>query len=132
MSEYNVDDAFCTSPEYFKAIATTHRFIRDILSTNDENYNNHTSKKAMIALLNKYKEANERVHLYSIIRLTVVAALNLDIVKNNGKEMILVYKLYRFLLENLISDKNMIDYVYNIYNINLLPTEQSTSSIEQY
>ena len=132
MSEYNVDDAFCTTPEYFKAIATTHRFIRDILSTNDENYNNHTSKKAMIALLNKYKEANERVHLYSIIRLTVVAALNLDIVNNNGKEMNLVDKLYRFLLENLISDKNMIDYVYNIYNINLLPTEQSTSSIEQY
>ena len=43
MSEYNVDDAFCTSPEYFKAIATTHRFIRDILSTNDENYKSYVN-----------------------------------------------------------------------------------------
>lgn len=114
MSEYNVDNVFCTSPEYFKAMSCTHRFIRDILSNDKEN-DNITSKKSMIALLNKYKEANERVHLYSIIRLTVVAALNLDIVNNNGKEMNLVDKLYRFLLENLNNDKNMIDYVYNIY-----------------
>ena len=73
---YSVDKTFCQSPEYFAAMATTHRFMKDVLMK-AENMIHEQSENAMLALLSKY--INEPVLLYSILRLATVTAMNINI-----------------------------------------------------
>ena len=111
-----VDKEFCKSPEYFKAVATTHRFMRDVLIKDNKKVS-ISSKSAMTDLINTYK--NDSNKLYSILRVAIVTAMNIDIqyVDLDSKETNICNKLYKFLNDELPNNISMIDAVYKLYDI---------------
>ena len=102
--KYTVDKVFCTTPEYFKAMATIHEFLRDVIvnnttyDVNDANLKiiNDRHKKFMKLITNNINDINR---LYSIIRLAVVLANNIDIqyTDKNNNETEIMPKLYVYL-----------------------------------
>ena len=121
--KYTVDKVFCTTPEYFKAMATIHEFLRDVIvnnttyDVNDVNIEliNERHKKLMNLITINSNDTNR---LYSIIRLAVVLANNIDIqyTDKNENETEIMPKLYTYLKYVLPSHLDMINYVYIVYN----------------
>ena len=122
--KYTVDKAFCTTPEYFKAMATVHEFLRDVIvnnttyDVNDANLKiiNDRHKKFMKLITNNINDINR---LYSIIRLAVVLANNIDIqyTDKNNNETEIMPKLYVYLKHVLPYQLDIINEAYKIYDL---------------
>ena len=81
---------FCETDDYFKAMATVHRFIRDEFINLPNSLN--SSHAAMITLFEKYK--GDELKIKDIIKLSFICARNTDTKISD--------KLYEFLINNTI------------------------------
>jgi len=119
-NKYTIDQEFCKSAVYFCAMASTHTFIRDVIVGNISYKKNDTILRLIYTDKELCRIRNDQ-QLYSIIRLVVVLANNINIQEN---ETGLLSKLYAYLIElfkeNNIEKIDMIDEVYRIYCIEIV------------
>ena len=93
--KYTINEEFCKSKKYFIAMARLHEFLKDVIVDDISDVKNDT----MIKLL--YTDNDSQ--MYSIIRLVVVLANNIDIQQNEIK---IVSKLYKYLIQ-LFKENNI-------------------------
>ena len=115
--KYTIDQEFCKSDVYFRAMASIHKFLRYIIVSNISYKKNDTIIR-LIYTDKEFKEIRNDQQLYSIIRLVVVLANNIHIQENETRVLSKIYTYLTHLFrENNIDKIDMIDEVYDLYGL---------------